>query len=179
MTGTRFPAEIALYRQEPGEPYRVGVSPQAAEHALGILHPDLEVLEEPSGWRFSDLETGKEYRDVSGLVQDGRVTVLPDYPVTGLREVLEHTLRHFVWSSLIVKLVVRGIRTPTEWRFGVDHSELRLHDPEGRLRARLESPRWWLVASRSRALELADRLVEETGLEVLGADRLAERRREE
>lgn len=179
MTGTRFPAQVALYRQEEADPYRLGVSQQAAEHALGILHHDVEVRGEPPDVRFSDPASGEDFDDVSGLLSEGRITVIPDYPVTGLREVLEHTLRHFVWSGLIVRLVVRGVRNPTEWRFGADHSELRLHDPQGRLRARVEAPRWWLVASRSRALELADGLVEETGLEVLGAERLAERRREE
>lgn len=179
MRDASIPAEVALYRKEEDGPYRIGVSPRAAEHALGIVDRALDVVPADGGWRFSDAETGAEYRDVSELLREGRVTVLSDYPVTGLRDVLEHTLRHFVWSSLIVKLVVRGIRNPTEWRFDADHSELRLRDPEGRLRARVEHPRWWLVASRSTALELADRLVEETGLEVLGAERLAERRREE
>lgn len=179
MSGSRFPAQIALYREEEGDPYSLGVSPGATEHALGILREDIEVHGDGAGWWFSDLETGEEFEGVSDLLGRGRVNVLSDYPVTGLREVLEHTLRHFVWSGLIVRLVVRGIRNPTEWRFDADHTELRLHDPEGRLRSRLEVPRWWLVASRSRALELADRLVAETDLEVLGAERLAERRREE
>lgn len=176
MKGTHLPAEVALYRQEEADPYRIGVSPGAAEHALGILSPGLDILDHGDGWRITDLETGEESSDVDAAARAGRITVLSDYPVTALRSVLQDSLRNLVWSALIARLAVSGIRNPTDWRFDADHVELRLHDPEGRLRARVEYPNWWFVASRDRALRLADLVMEQTGLEALGVEELVERR---
>lgn len=102
---------------------------------------------------------------------------LRDYPVVALRDVLQETLRGLVWSALVARLVVSGVRNPTDWRFGADHDELRLHDTEGRLRARVHYPDWWFVASRDRALRLAARVMEETGLPALDLEQLVERRR--
>lgn len=177
MKATHLPAEVALQRTEDGGDFRIGVSQGAAEHALGVLPPGLDILDHGDRWRIRDLETGEETSDVDGLIREGRVTVLHDYPVTALRDVLQGVLRNLVWSALITRLVVTGIRNPTDWRFDADHDELRLHDTEGRLRARLRYPDWWIVASRDRALRLADRMMEETGLEALGVEGLVERRR--
>lgn len=176
MTETRLPAEVALYRREEGDAYRIGVSPGAAEHALGILRPEFDILDHGDGWRITDLETGEESPDVGAAARDGRIRVLPDYPVTALRSVLQDSLRNLVWSALIARLVVSGIRNPTDWRFDADHHELRLHDPEGRLRARVQYADWWFVASRDRALRLADLVMAKTGLEALGVEELVQRR---
>lgn len=179
MKGAHLPAEVALQRGEDEDVFRIGVSRGAAEHALGVFPPELDILDHGEGWRIRDLETGEETADVDALVREGRVTVVHDYPVTALRDVLQGVLRNLVWSALITRLVVSGVRTPTDWRFAADHDELRLHDTEGRRRARLSYPDWWIVASQDRALRLADRMMEQTGLEALGVEDLVERRRGE
>lgn len=46
----------------------------------------------------------------------------------------------------------------------------RLHDPEGRLRARVEYPDWWFLAGRDRALRLADPVMEQTGPDALSVE---------
>lgn len=176
MTGPRLPAQVALHRQEEDEPYRIGVSRGAAEHALGILSPGLDILDHGGTWRITDLETGEESADLGAAVRGGHIRVLHDYPVTALRSILQDSLRNLVWSALIARLVVSGVRTPTDWRFDADHEELRLQDPEGRLRAQVRYANWWFVASRDRALRLADLIMEETGLEALGVEDLVERR---
>ena len=178
MRPPRLPVEVALHREEDEDGYRIGVSPGAAEHALGILGSELDILDHGDSWRIRDLETGEESQDIDGAVRDGHIRVLGDYPVTALRSVLQDSLRNLVWSALISRLVVSGVRTPTDWRFDVDHDELRLHDPEGRLRARVEYPNWWFVASRDRALRLADLVMGQTGLEALSVQDLVERRTE-
>lgn len=179
MKSPRLPVEVALRRPEEDDDYRIGVSPGSAEHALGILSPELDLLDHGDGWRITDLETGEESEDIGGAVRSGQVRVLRDYPVTALRSVLQDSLRNLVWSALISRLVVRGVRTPTDWRFDAGHDELRLHDPEGRLRARVEYPNWWFVSSRDRALRLADLVMEQTGLEALSVEDLVERRTEQ
>lgn len=176
MNGPSLPAEVALCRREEGDGYRIGVSPGAAEHALGILKPGFDILDYGDSWRIQDLGTGEESSDVDRAVRDGHITVLHDYPLTALRSVLQDSLRNLVWSALIARLAVSGIRNPTDWRFDADHEELRLHDPEGRLRARVRYPDWWFVASRDRALRLAGLVTEEAGLRALGVEDLVERR---
>ncbi len=176
MRPPRLPVEVALHRPEEGADYRIGVSPGAAEHALGIVSPELDILDHGDSWRITDLETGVESEDIGGTVRGGRIRVLRDYPVTALRSLLQDSLRNLVWSALISRLVVSGVRTPTDWRFDADHDELRLHDPEGRLRARVEYSNWWFVASRDRAVRLADLVMEQTDLEVLSVKDLVERR---
>lgn len=178
MNGSSLPAEVALYRQDDGDGYRIGVSQRAAEHALGILGPGFDILDHDAGWRIHDLETGRESGDVDRAVRDGHFTVLHDYPVTALRSVLQDSLRNLIWSALIARLAVSGIRNPADWRFDADHEELRLHDPEGRLRARVRYPNWWHVASLDRALRLAGLVIEDTDLEALDVEDLVERRRE-
>lgn len=176
MSAPRLPAEVALHRQTEGDEYRIGVSPGAVEHALGILSPELDILDHGDAWRITDLETGADTEDLEAEIREGRITVLHDYPVTALRSILQDALRNLVWSALIARLVVSGVRNPTDWRFDADHDELRLHDPEGRLRARVEYGDWWFVASRDRALRLAELVMDETGLEALGVEDLVERR---
>lgn len=177
MSGSGLPAEVALHREGEDDGYRIGVSRRAREHALGILSPGLDIRDHGDGWRITDLESGAEFSDIREIVEDDRMTVLRDYPVTALRSVLQDALRNLVWSALIARLVVSGVRDPTDWRFAADHEELRLHDPEGRLRSQVRYPDWWFVASRDRALRLADRVMRETGLEALGVEALVERRR--
>lgn len=178
MRTSLLPAEVALHRQEEAAPYRIGVSQGAAEHALGILSPGFDILDHGDEWRITDLETGEESSDVDAAVGNGHIRVLHDYPVTALRSVLQDTLRNLVWSALIARLVVSGVRNPTDWRFDADHEEIRLHDPEGRLRAQVRYANWWFVASRDRALRLADLVLAETGLEPLGVEDLLERHTE-
>lgn len=179
MTAARLPAQVALHRREEGGDYRIGVTPGAVEHALGILSPELDILDHGDSWRITDVKSGEEAEDIARAVRTGRIRVLHDYPVTALRSVLQDALRNLVWSALIARLVVSGVRTPTDWRFDADHDELRLHDPEGRLRARVEYPDWWFVASRDRALRLADLVMDQTGLEALGVEELVQRRTEQ
>lgn len=178
MNDTSLPAEVALYRQEEEDGYRIGVSQRAVEHALGILRPGYDVRDHDGEWRIHDLETGAASEDIDGAVRAGQLTVLRDYPVTSLRSLLQDSLRNLVWSALIARLAVSGVRNPTDWRFAADHDELRLHDLEGRLRARIRYPNWWHVASLDRAVRLAGLVIGDTDLEALGVDELVARRRE-
>ena len=179
MRPANLPVEVALHRPKEDDDYRIGVSPGSAEHALGILSSDLDILDHGDSWRITDLESGEKSEDIGGAVRSGHIRVLRDYPVTALRSVLQDSLRNLVWSALISRLVMSGVRTPTDWRFDADHDELRLHDPEGRLRARVEYPNWWFVSSRDRALRLAGLVMEQTGLEALSVEDLVERRTEQ
>lgn len=170
-----LPAEVVMYRNDPAEPYRIGVSP-GSEHALGWLRPDVGVRRRaPGDWVFLDPDTGEELPDTLDLERGHWQQVLADYPLPLIRTLLPNSIRNAIWSQLVFRLVLRGVREPTTWELRADQHGLTLQDADGNLRAELEADDWWWGTSDEWIQAAAEELVNLTGLEPMTTDELMAR----
>lgn len=178
MSGPRFPTQVILYRHSADDAFAIGAV-DGAEHALGFLDPDVEVRKTNEGaWVFVDPEQG-QCGTTTGLPRSRWEQVIPRYPLELAKVLMQNAVRRHVWSALVFRLILCGVRNANAWRLELVDDQLVLRDADGESQAVLRADDWWFAKSEQRAHRLAGEMVDETGLEPLSLEHLLERFGEE